>query len=118
MESTPLKGKLKGKGKEKYSLVKKTLKDLSDQDKEQILKNSIKAISHYSIKNQLLILLQKNNITELKGYKGWKDEGLKPVPNSGIFIYQPIFDKKTDEIKGYFLGTVFDRSDCIPIPKK
>ena len=113
-EKTPLKGKLKG-NKGKYQLVKKTLNDLSDQDKKEILKNSIKNISKYSVKNQLLILLQKSDITELKGYYGWKEENLKPLPNTGIFIYQPILDKKTKEVTGYFLGTVFDRSDCRPI---
>jgi len=111
---TPLKGKLKG-NKNKYSLVKKTLNDLTDKEKKEMLKKSVKAISKYSIKNQLLILLQKIDITELKGFYGWKEEGLKPIPNSGIFIYQPIIDKKTKEVKGYFLGTVFDRSDCKPI---
>lgn len=117
LEKTPLKGKLKG-NKNKYQLVKKTLNDLTEDQKKEILKNSVRAISKYSIKNQLLILSQKIDIVELKGFYSWKKENLKPIPNSGIFIYQPIIDKKDKSIKGYFLGTVFDRSDCRPIPKK
>ena len=114
MKKEILKGKIKG-NKNKYQLVKQTLNDLSENEKKEILKNSIKNISKYSIKNQLLILLQKQNITELKGFNSWKKEGLKPLKNTGIFIYQPIIDKETKEVKGYFLGTVFDRSDCVKI---
>jgi hypothetical protein len=113
-KNTPLKGKLKG-NKGKYQLVKKTLSDLTEDQKSEILRNSIKNISKYSIKNQLLILLQEIDITELKGYKAWENEGFKPIPNSGIFIYQPILDKEDNSVKGYFLGTIFDKKDVIPI---
>lgn len=111
-----LKGQLKGKGKEKYKIAKKTLEELTEQDKDQILKDN-KNISKYSIRNQLMILLQHKNPTILKGFVGWKNEGRKPLKDTGIFIYQPILKGKKgeEEIKGYFLGAIFDISDTEPI---
>lgn len=115
-----LKGLLKG-NKKKYQIVKDKLNDLTDQEIDQILEHlkniENSNIEKYSVKNQLLIYMQHEKPTILKGFKDWIKEDRKPLKNTGIFIYAPIIKKENDQkvLKGYFLTTVFDISNTVPI---
>ena len=104
--------KLKGLSKqEKYNKLKELDFDLLQQELKQEL--TIKAIEKYSVKNQILIILQKGYVQELKGFREWETLGFRPLKDSGIFIYAPINkkNKETDnyELKGFRLITIFDK---------
>jgi hypothetical protein len=112
--------KLKLKGlsrKEKYE----KLKQINFESEELRLKEeiTIKAIEKYSPKNKILIILQHGLVEEVKGFREWEKLGLKPIPNSGIFIYAPNLYRNNDteetELKGFRLIPIFDKNDLRPM---
>lgn len=86
---------------------------------EQTMDLTDQAISKYSLKNQILILLQKPMVFELRGFKDWQQHFRKPLKGTGISILAPtkIKNRDTDEyeIKGFRYITVFDINDTVPM---
>ena len=106
--------------KDKYQI----LKDLDFEQLEQELKEqlTIEAIKKYSIKNKILIILQKGFVSDIKGFRQLETIGLRPLPNSGIFIYAPNLYKNNEtqeqELKGFRLITVFDIKETRPLTEQ
>ena len=88
------------KVKEKLELIEKGVKEVFESDKYKKHLQVMSKFHNYSMRNQLLISIQKPKSTLVKGFQSWKKEFGRNIKKGekGISIISPIEHKKTVDI--------------------
>ena len=90
------------------------MSEAEEQGVAEVPEDFAKSFHRYSPRNQLLVLLQNPNATQVMGYRAWQAEGRQVVKGAkGIMIFGPARKMKIEEEKN---GKAEERTISMPPP--